>query len=284
MFRAAASLLALWLAACAAGAPKTVEPPPTAPPAQDALEPPYTFALYGDCRGGHNVHRLIIEQLAKADIRYIVQTGDLVKDGTEADQWTTFHEITTALREKVPYHPAKGNHDLGKEKYFEKEFGLERSYYSLSKGPVDLFFIDSNWKLDEQLEWLAKAVAESKATHKVALFHHPCFTLVRKRVEPAAVFRDKLHARLVELGFCAVFNGHDHNFYTTERDGLRYVTTGGAGAPLYEQDPELAQEGDLFDRIYHYVLVDVEAKSMRAQVYSIEGHKMPNLVFDLCKH
>ena len=62
------------------------------------------------------------------------------------------------------------------------------------------------------------------------------------------------------------------------------MTTGGGGAPLYEQDPELAQEGDLYDRIYHYLLVDVEAKAMRAQVYSIEGHKMPALAFDLCRH
>lgn len=285
MNRLFASVLALWLAACSSGAPApAVHVPPPAPPPQDELEPPYTFALYGDCRGGHNVHRMIVDQFLKADIRFVVQTGDLVKEGTEADQWTDFHEITAALREKVPYHPAKGNHDLGKEKLFEKEFGLENSYYTVRKGPVELFFIDSSRINDEQLAWLEKAVGESKAIHKVALFHHPCFTLVKKRVDSAALFREKLHDRLVGWGFCAVFNGHDHNFYTTERDGLRYVTTGGAGAPLYEQDPELAQEGDLFDRIYHYVLIDVEAKSMRAQVYAIEGHKMPKLAFDLCAH
>ena len=282
--RRAAALLLLGLIACSGGS-AVVSTPPPAPPVQDSLEAPYAFALYGDCRGGHSVHRMIVEQLAKADIRYIVQTGDLVKKGTEADQWEEFREITAEIRKTVPYHPAKGNHDRGEEnKYFEKEFGLEATNYTLHKGPVDLFFLDTNRLNDEQIEWLEKAVAESKAAHKIAIFHHPCYTLVRKRVAEAAFYRDQLHDRFVKWGFCAVFNGHDHNFYTAEPAGVRYVTTGGGGAPLYEQDPELAQEGDLYDRIYHYLLVDVEAKAMRAQVYSIEGHKMPALAFDLCRH
>ena len=275
-------LLILLLAACAAPTPQDSAPPKT--PEKQELKAPFTFALYGDCRGGHSVHEKICAQLLKSDAKFVLQTGDIVADGSQKDQWDRVREITKPLREKIPYHPAKGNHDLGKERYFETEFGLESSSYTVRQGPVDFFFIDSNRLNDEQIAWLKEKLAASTAAHKVAVFHHPCFTLVAKRYSSAKLFKDKVHALFVESKLCAVFNGHDHLFYSTVRDGLRYITTGGAGAPLYDLDEKLAEKGDLYGKFHHYLLIDVQEKSMAAQVHDLDGKKKDGFGFPLCKH
>ena len=48
-------------------------------------------------------------------------------------------------------------------------------------------------------------------------------------------------------GVQAVFAAHDHFYYEEEHDGVRYVTVGGAGGPLYTQPPA--------GGFSHYVLV-----------------------------
>src|SRR6476660_3266031 len=78
------------------------------------------FAAYGDTRDGHDVRRKIVEDVMSFHPALVLQTGDLVHDGSVADQWQTFDEITGAMRRQVPYYPARGNHDVGPEGYYEQ--------------------------------------------------------------------------------------------------------------------------------------------------------------------
>ena len=58
-----------------------------------------------------------------------------------------------------------------------------------------------------------------------------------------------LHAFSATHGVEAVFSAHDHFFYEERHDGIRYVTVGGAGGPLYTQPPA--------GGFAHYLLVTV---------------------------
>lgn len=282
--RACSAVLAAALSlGCMADPTKRSEKPPSAPHSPQKLEVPYVFALYGDSRDGFAVHRMICGRIIAGPASFVVSTGDLVHNADKIGLWENYREITRALRERLPYHPAKGNHDDGGEGHFEKEFGLRRPYYAVRKGPVELFFLDSNALDDGQLAWFEKAAAASGAEHKIAVMHHVSFSLRHGRRKESRRYREKLHARFVRAGVCAVFNGHDHHFQTSVQDGVRYVVTGGGGAPLYDADTDFDRDVFLFAKLHHYILMEVGEGGIRARVYSEEGVELPRLRFSLCE-
>jgi 3',5'-cyclic AMP phosphodiesterase CpdA len=244
------------------------------------------FAAYGDCRSGHEVHRAICASIAEMKPKFVAVSGDLVDWGDDEGDWRIFRSITQELRSKTEYLPAPGNHDGSFAKIFEKEFGLEKSYYDRRMGDVHLFLLDSNESFSDapQLQWLQEKAAASDAKHKIAVFHHAPFT-----VEPYGEFltrmiRDRIHGLLVRLKFCAAFCGHHHAFYATRRDGLRYVVTAGGGAVLYEVDPGKAIPGDVFRKFHHFVGCTMTEKGISARVFEPDGREVPELAFTVCEH
>lgn len=289
--RALRILALLVLASCA----EKKEPPPSfaAPsivqaekPAPPRELPRIDFGAYGDCRSGHDVHRAICASLVAMKPKFVAISGDLVDWGDDEEDWEIFRGITKELRAKTEYLPAAGNHDVSFAKKFEKEFKLETTYFDRRLGDFHLFLLDSNDEFRDaaQLRWLEEKAAASDAKHKFAVFHHAPYT-----VEPYGEFltrmiRDRIHAVLVRLKFCAAFCGHHHAFYTTKRDGLRYVVTAGGGAILYEIDPAKAIPGDLFRKFHHFVGCTVTEKGVSAKVFEPDGREVPELAFPLCEH
>ena len=271
-------VFAIFLASCT---PRTAEVPAPQPAAPTTS----TFALYGDCRDGHDVHRKICDSIAKSDAGFVINTGDLVADSRSPDLWTKYNEITKDLRAKVPIWSSKGNHDhRDGGAAFLRQFGLEKAYFDKRFGPIHFFFLDTCALDDAQLRWFETAATASDAPHKVAVFHHPPFTMMPGRVKDAAMIREKLHGLLGKLKFCGALCGHDHNFYMTRRDGLSYVISGGGGAPLYDMDDSLAQKGDLWKRANHYEIFTARPASLTAKVYAPDGSEMTHLAFTFCKH
>ncbi len=291
---AGVALLAL-LTACAEKKAPVPAPPPILTPAlpsaaseKEGPAPPVDcdFAAYGDCRSDHDVHRAVCAGIVRSGARWTVATGDFVDWGSNPGDWEIFRQVTRELRAKIPYHAAKGNHDLSTDRIFEKEFGLERSWYDKRMGDVHLFVLDSNDDFTDapQLAWLEEKAAASDAPHKIAAFHHPSFGIDVYGDFETKRIRERIHALLVRLRFCAAFCGHQHHFYTTRRDGVRYVITAGGGAPLYELDPARAQEGDLWRKFHHWVACSVRDGKITARVIDIRGQDVPELAFTVCEH
>ena len=97
-----------------------------------------------------------------------------------------------------------------------------------------------------QLEWLESdlhGAAQAKGTF--VFMHRPLFSWFQGDFNPddAAVLAKLFAAHGVQ----AVFAAHDHFYYEEQHDGVRYVTVGGAGGPLYTQPPA--------GGFSHYVLV-----------------------------
>ncbi len=105
-----------------------------------------------------------------------------------------------------------------------------------------------------------------------------------KRGKEADDIRPRIHPLLVKLKFCAAFCGHQHSFYSTLRDGVRYVVTAGGGAPLWKIDPSLGQKGDLAKKFHHFVGFKVAGPKIEAHVYGEDGGEDEDLAFTLCEH
>jgi hypothetical protein len=260
--------------------------PVAAPPAARSSLPAFDFAAYGDCRSDQEVHRKICARIVETRAKVVLVSGDLVDYGEDPEDWRIFREVTGELRGKASYWAAPGNHDVSQGRWFEKEFGLERTWFDRRSGDLHVFLLDSNWyfREPEQLRWLEETAGASDALHKIAVFHHPPWSIGGYSEFESRKIRETMHPLLVRLRFCAAFCGHHHAFYTTRREGIRYVVTAGGGAPLYSIDEELAQEGDQFRKFHHFVACRIMEKGIEARVYDPDGVEDPALAFALCEH
>jgi hypothetical protein len=243
------------------------------------------FAAYGDCRHNTGVHRRIAGSIAATGAKFTMVTGDLVEAAGDPAAWAEFRDIVKELRKK-PYDCAVGDHDPDEKANFKKELGLDRLYYDRKDGDFHIFVLDSCGKFTDkdQLDWLEKTASASTAKHKFAVFHHPPFAIKSHRVAEAEEIRPRIHPLLVKLKFCAAFCGHQHGFYSVQRDGLRYIVTAGGGAPLYNVDTALLQPGDLHKKFFHFVGCTVAGNKIIANVYDPDGREEEGLMFTVCEH
>src|SRR5262249_55863822 len=113
----------------------------------------------------------------------------------------------------------------------------------------------------------------------------PSMTTPKRNDEPVTTAAAAvIHPLLVKLKFCGAFCGHQHAFYTTLRDNVRYVVTAGGGAPLWDLDKGLGLPSDLTRKVFHFVGFKVEGRTIRGHVYEKDGVEDPDLQFILCRH
>ena len=255
------------------GAPAV--PWPVAVPAGAA----FRFAVYGDTRDGHEAHREIVRLVHSSRPDLVLQTGDLVSDSSVAGQWSVFEDITRQMRSASAYYPARGNHDNQGGSYFDGYVPTEGVHregfqYSFDKGGVHFVAVDTEEEIIEKSPsylWLDVDMAKARAAGLVIIpFYHKAIYSVGPHAMQRDVWtlRPVLHDLFRRHGVRLVFQGHDHLYYRTLRDGIVYVVTGGGGAPLYtERYPELRVPGDVSETSHHFCLADVFAERIDVTAY-----------------
>jgi hypothetical protein len=73
---------------------------------------------------------------------------------------------------------------------------------------------------------------------------------------------DEFMSLMEKHGVAYVFAGHIHAYAEETRNGVHYVITGGAGAPLYAAEHPQA--------FYHYVRVTVNGTDVSTEVVRVE--------------
>jgi len=255
----------------------------------------FTFCVYGDTRTGHDAHGKVVEHLVKLKPDFVVHTGDLVANGNKEEQWETFFEISGPLFETVPFYPVKGNHD-GDPEAFAKRFTLPpgtsgpKPYYSFDKGQGHFVVLDSMQDYSPgspMRTWLVRDLEENELSLIFVFQHHPLYSAVMKRkkdtqelvaVPDNAGLISALRQLLIDYGVTAVWTGHYHHYYRTERDGIAYITTGGGGAPLYPIAEEKLRPGDVAFKDYHMVKVEVDGTTARCQAILTDGSVVDEFV------
>lgn len=237
----------------------TDTPAPTDTPAAAALG--FTFAVCGDSRGNPAVYRKVLDAVASDGSQFLIHTGDLVNEGTEA-QWQVFRE--TMARFDLPFYPLPGNHDGldGGLEGFLAHSGAPAAHYSFDYGLVHFALADShNGGIGAaESAWLREDLSATRQPVKMVFLHHPPF-------DPDGTDHIMAYGRkdfmdlMVELGVRYVFTGHIHAYAHAEREGVSYYITGGAGAPLYTQDHPQA--------IYHYLQVAVRGEEVSVELVAL---------------
>ncbi len=238
-----------------------------------AEETPYCFAVYGDSRDGHDVHRRIAAAIADARPGAVFHTGDLVDDGQDRDDWETFNAITSKFRKATEFFPSVGNHDKGGRLYLEN-FDLpgNERWYSVERGGIHFTVLDTTASVEpgsEQHVFLLEDLAAAKAPFLVVVTHHPPYSTGRHSVDGGALAAN-LAPVFERYGVNVVFSGHDHDYERLDVNGVTYVVTGGGGAPLRGQVGE-NRASKVFAEAYHFVGACVQGGGMDVQAVGLDG-------------
>ena len=231
------------LAAALLGSPVLGEPAaraPTISPSGSATTR-LSFAVVGDFGSGSSkewsVARRMCKYRRKHPFNLVITTGDNVYDSGSPDRFESafFDPFECLLNAGVRFKAALGNHDVltngGQPELDEPLFGLPSRNYVERRHGVRFVIANSN-RLKRR--WLGRALrARAGDRWTIAVFHHPVFSPGTGHGSTSG-FRPGLPRLFRRRGVDLVLNGHDHVYAVTHPlRKIRYVVTGGGGAPLY---------------------------------------------------
>jgi len=204
-----------------------------------------TFVIYGDTRTGHESHRAVVAAMASVVPSAVFHLGDLVEDGNDPAQWKIFNDITAPVRKTADFFPVLGNHENDSPMFFDNFTYLKgQRWYAVQRQNVVFFILDSISDISvgsQQYQWLASELKKYPASFKLVLMHYPVFNAAAAR-EKEHKLQEDLAPLFEQAGVSAVFSGHSHNYQRFLHKGVRYIVSGGGGAPLHGQErssPEL---------------------------------------------
>jgi 3',5'-cyclic AMP phosphodiesterase CpdA len=251
----------------------------TMPPSGSAK---FEFVVYGDTRTRHDVHRTVIQGVLKyANPDFVMHTGDLVAEGSDASLWPIFFDAERELLRKAAFFPTLGNHERNAEDYYN--FMDAKPYYSFDWGTAHFTVFDSDienagatpaekdafWQ--QQTRWLEDDLRDSqKADFRFVFAHHPPMTAVKKRQGDNKQMT-ALEPMFEKYKVTAGFFGHDHNYQHYLKDGVHYFITGGGGAPLYDVD--IPPEGitKKVESTENFMIVDIDGNKARFEARKPNG-------------
>ncbi len=190
----------------------------------------------------------------------------------------------------IRFYPTLGNHDyessgsaLAQILYSEQSDSWEMPApnYSVRAGPVELFALDTNVLLEDQLTWLSESLKHSTAAWRIVYGHHPIYSsgTVNDR-EPIDVVR-RLLPILKEHGVQVYLNGHDHAMEEwAPEGGVHFFTIGAGGASIYERDEAL--DSVFRSEAHGFGILEITRHRLTIQFVDINGDVIHERV--LIKH
>jgi 3',5'-cyclic AMP phosphodiesterase CpdA len=258
--------------------------------------PSLAFAVIGDSGDGskeqHAVAKQMVDYRKKTPFDFILMLGDNIYGGGKPKYFKREFEdpYKDLLSEGVKFYASLGNHDEMEAEYHVnyKDFNMGgKRYYSFVKGVegekdlIEFFALDTNAEvvLDKtQLDWLEKALGESKARWKVAFMHHSLFSSGRMH-PPYLKMRNQLHPLFVKHKVDLVLAGHTHVYERVKpQDGVQYITEGCSGKIMRNnltKGSPLTAFGN--DQQQSFLLIQVNAKDLAVEAIGMDGKRFDSI-------
>ena len=183
----------------------------------------------------------------------------------------------------VPFHAVLGNHDIrtanGNPQIAYPPFGMTGRWYTLRRGPVEFFMLDTNVNADwgRQLPWLREALAASKAPWKVVVGHHPIYSSGFYGNDEVA--RDRLAPLFRTARVQLYINGHDHNYERSKPlAGTTYLVVGGGGAYLRDVSPGPNSARAI--SVHSFAELTAGKDTLEIQAWDVNGRSIDRAVLD----
>jgi acid phosphatase type 7 len=264
----------------------------TTAPADDSKNP-FSFVLYGDNRTNDDAHAAVVRQILQTPGDFLVNTGDLVEDGNQSALWQRFFDIEGNLIRDRCLFAAVGNHELHEAsganflRYFGDDDpnanGLRKLYRTVRWENMRFFFLNGMdaFASSDERKWLdgelAKADAEPNLVWRVVVLHHGVWSSGPHGNNPriaAGGMVDVFRAHKIDL----ILSGHDHIYERGDAAGLKYIVSGGGGAPLYEIGKKLPTTKKA-ESTFHFIETKIDGDKLAMTVRRSDGSLLENCGF-----
>lgn len=199
------------------------------------------FLVFGDAK--HSPYfKTVLKHADELHPEFCITTADLVQAGAGKRGPTEYKQLEDEggwFLTKYPTWPTVGNHEEsgGSDGVhnFSNFFGIEHDQYSFEYGNAK--FIALGWPKTHEdpkrLAWLEDELKSGQGKHIFIFQHRPYYTVGNKSYEDVTGKPNAATELFEKYHVTAVFTGHDHIYYHTQRGGVHYVISAGAGAPIY---------------------------------------------------
>jgi Icc-related predicted phosphoesterase len=204
---------------------------------------PLRFAVVGDTgtadASQYAISKQMLAAYEKQPFELVLMVGDNIYGGNCA-QFGNYFDLPykELIAKGVPFYATLGNHDQKcaavQLAHPKLNMGGKRFYNFAPAGDlVEFFTFDSTvvveGKVFEQLDWLEKALSESKARWKIVFFHHPPYSPGSRHGDDPILI-SKVIPILKKTGVRIVITGHEHFFARIgDREGIEYIISGSGG-------------------------------------------------------
>jgi len=258
----------------------------TTAPKLDAGAPVH-FLIYGDNRSDPSAHAAITRAMVETPSDFLLNTGDIVEDGGSASDWQTFFQVEAPLLRERPLFLCIGNHELYDDEAganFARYFGFPdasgsfanpKPYGTARVGMVRLFFLNAmhDWDSGEERDWLDRELRKSDTelglAWRIAVVHHGPWSSGPHGPNPRLVsahLPELLAAHKVDL----LVSGHDHIYERGDSGSIKYLISGGGGAPLYRITHPSATTRKA-EAAYHFIEVTATSGDLRIVARRLDG-------------
>jgi Icc-related predicted phosphoesterase len=231
---------------------------------------------------------LLVNEISGLDPAMMVILGDMVFDGSDANEWFGFDRLLEPVRkEKIPVYPVLGNHEYWglnstAKKNFRSRFPqLKKSEWYIQKyDSIVMVFLNSNradmtaggW--DKQEAWYDKKLKEFDADPSVkavvTFLHHPAYTNSIVTGDEPDVQLAFVPAYLKSEKCLVMISGHAHTYERFRKDGKTFIVSGGGGGPRVGLNDGTGFHKDLYTgsspRPFHFLLLSREQSGLKITV------------------
>ncbi len=214
------------------------------------------FVVVGNINNSSSIfQKQFIPRLNQSEAAFLISAGNAVSDGAEENYRSLIKMLESLDMPWLLTYGENEDSNFGDFRFF-KHFGPP--FFSFSANGNHFIFLDNtgNTPYQWQMEWLSQELSRSSATNRFVFLGLP----VHPPLENTPAFADNNYFNDEEIGrelhwlfqqhqVDVVFSANLALYADQTIDGVRYVTTGGAGGVIVDDE----------NSYHHYVQVDVAA-------------------------
>jgi len=249
----------------------------------------FTFAAIGDSRSNPDIFSRIVNGIQKKNPDFIISMGDIVETGSDYKQWNKYYfSVAHNLIDHIPLISTLGDHETnGDDGELFRHFLLtnemrDKQWFSFDYGTAHFISLDYRHPNDpEMINWFIRDISGSNARWKFVYFHRPVYNLGGHRsMWGREVWPELFRKYKVDM----VFAGHSHiyeRFYPVRPEKksdswpVTYITTGGAGADLY--DVTNSEYLAVAESVNHYIYISIVNNVLQLQAIRNDGSTLDSL-------
>lgn len=240
------------------------------------------------------------------EMRGIIMTGDYVSSSNSIEEWERFREVT-GEGFQYPVYPCLGNHDDEPADYpqwfpfienmlyydwnYYQTFNVER-WWSADIDDLHVVALDSNLAGFDfltftgdllevfQYVWFEEDLKKNTDKTIIVIWHEPAYgshSWFGKGHGSNRFMRNRYVSLCERYGVKMILCGHNHWYERVSVNGIKHITTGGAGAPLspvsfFPWDKVGGSEVNI--AAHHWCVISVNEEVIEVDVIAYKTHKL----------